>query len=878
MKQPKPYLSLYTYDQINQEIIHLSLNDREQITVKGFEVWESLLPIIEEKAATEKLIINYNKPDLKEPQIILLFLKSEHITNGTKFFDVLANGGGKSKAITEKLRPNVPPKDRLIKQKKKLYHPIITICYTDISTLNTEEKRDAQGKKEYEWNELTYRTFRHDTRVKILDSGIWHRYVPIYPFGSNFETVFEDVLKDITQYHKWGLYYTTAANVTLEFQMRMLENSFIANIGNGGHSEVVTPFKFHSEWQMKNKAQREIKDFLAKDWNGQKLMEALQWRALIVDDQAGSNNDGGSKISTIGKEPCKISKAELIRHPFDEIYGGHNKNNLQIEVSPEDDNILKYVSDKMEKKTYDLIFLDYLLGTENGNRNKREYGFRFLINLLDDNREDAPKFRRDFLGKYWIFPISSFPHALPDKLTQLGISHLHEIWHISQGGDPITTPHLYAHNLYRFLKQKVGKYFLYPSAMRSFFNQIPFKEDEPEELLQGIELLQQAINNAETRLKILDKIDFDDNTSPFVESIRSFVKDQFDGELGEIIENIKEINRLLLVPNAEMDGKSIVQKIKNICHPGSIYKDSLEPYVKRADSIVNRNQKKAEVRIREAITNKSRTLVLSGLGLRKIPLEIKELSPYIKRLILKENHLTELPDVISQLNELEEIDLSENHFITFPEQLYSLTKIERINVSSNDIKDIPIKELSNLKKLRELNFEKNPVPIAQKHLSSKKNIKEKLEYLSNKLQDAEGKSKFKYQVGISFAGEDRERVEKVVNELEKLEVIYFYDRNENLLGKDLALYLEQVFFEHCEYAVIFISEYYKNKKWTRFELRAIKAREVENLSEKEAKEYVIPVKLDDTKIPGILPITGYIDATTITPEKVAQNIYDKLYS
>ena len=113
----------------------------------------------------------------------------------------------------------------------------------------------------------------------------------------------------------------------------------------------------------------------------------------------------------------------------------------------------------------------------------------------------------------------------------------------------------------------------------------------------------------------------------------------------------------------------------------------------------------------------------------------------------------------------------------------------------------------------------------------------------------------KFHVALSFAGEDREYVEKVAKELRENDVSLFYDKFDevSLWGKDLYTYLRDIYQNKAYFTVIFISEHYKNKRWTNHERESAQARAFS-----ENREYILPAKFDDTEIPGILPTTHYI--------------------
>jgi hypothetical protein len=134
-------------------------------------------------------------------------------------------------------------------------------------------------------------------------------------------------------------------------------------------------------------------------------------------------------------------------------------------------------------------------------------------------------------------------------------------------------------------------------------------------------------------------------------------------------------------------------------------------------------------------------------------------------------------------------------------------------------------------------------------------------------------SPFAYDVGLSFAGEDREYVEEVATTLKAYGVDVFYDDFERaaLWGKDLYEYLDNVYRAQCRFCVVFISEHYLKKPWPRHERRSAQARALADSS-----EYVLPARFDDTEVPGILTTTGFIDLRTESPADVAVLIAQKL--
>jgi hypothetical protein len=134
-------------------------------------------------------------------------------------------------------------------------------------------------------------------------------------------------------------------------------------------------------------------------------------------------------------------------------------------------------------------------------------------------------------------------------------------------------------------------------------------------------------------------------------------------------------------------------------------------------------------------------------------------------------------------------------------------------------------------------------------------------------------AKRQYRVALSFAGEDRPQAEKLAVLLGTVGVAVFYDAHEqaNLWGKNLYQHLQKVYRDDADFCVVFLSEAYRRKLWTRHELEQMQARAF-----KENSEYILPVKIDDTPIPGINETTGYLDLRQIKIEDVFSALLEKL--
>lgn len=133
----------------------------------------------------------------------------------------------------------------------------------------------------------------------------------------------------------------------------------------------------------------------------------------------------------------------------------------------------------------------------------------------------------------------------------------------------------------------------------------------------------------------------------------------------------------------------------------------------------------------------------------------------------------------------------------------------------------------------------------------------------------------RYDIALSFAGEERVYVDRVANILRERGVSVFYDLFEeaDLWGKDLYAHLVDVYQNRAKFTVMFISKAYASKLWTNHERRAAQARAFQ-----ESQEYILPVRFDDTEIPGVLPTIGYIHLEGRSPDSLVSLITRKLVS
>jgi hypothetical protein len=132
---------------------------------------------------------------------------------------------------------------------------------------------------------------------------------------------------------------------------------------------------------------------------------------------------------------------------------------------------------------------------------------------------------------------------------------------------------------------------------------------------------------------------------------------------------------------------------------------------------------------------------------------------------------------------------------------------------------------------------------------------------------------FEYDVAVSFAGEDRATAERFAKLLKAEGFSVFYDfwNKADLWGRNLYAHLAEVYSKKARFCVMFLSAAYAKKAWTRHEMQAAQERAF-----RENEAYILPVRLDDTAIPGIGETVAYLDLRRESVEEVAQIAAEKI--
>ena len=126
---------------------------------------------------------------------------------------------------------------------------------------------------------------------------------------------------------------------------------------------------------------------------------------------------------------------------------------------------------------------------------------------------------------------------------------------------------------------------------------------------------------------------------------------------------------------------------------------------------------------------------------------------------------------------------------------------------------------------------------------------------------------YRYDVAVSYAGEDRAYVEAFVSEAEARGLRVFYDKRQfhELWGENQTKY-ERIYGPDSRFVMPFISRNYVRKEWPRFEFDTAKREE-----KRRKTRFILPVKLDKSRILGLAD-----DVTFLPYDHLAKDMTDLL--
>lgn len=135
----------------------------------------------------------------------------------------------------------------------------------------------------------------------------------------------------------------------------------------------------------------------------------------------------------------------------------------------------------------------------------------------------------------------------------------------------------------------------------------------------------------------------------------------------------------------------------------------------------------------------------------------------------------------------------------------------------------------------------------------------------------------RFKVALSFPGDRRPYVNAIANFLKhrlgENAVFYDGDFQAELSRPNLDHLLQRIYTQNSELIVIFLSSAYARSTWCGLEWRAVRSL----ISEHKDKQLML-TRFDDTPIPGLFDIDGYLDLQTLSPAETAEAILKRLSS
>jgi hypothetical protein len=135
------------------------------------------------------------------------------------------------------------------------------------------------------------------------------------------------------------------------------------------------------------------------------------------------------------------------------------------------------------------------------------------------------------------------------------------------------------------------------------------------------------------------------------------------------------------------------------------------------------------------------------------------------------------------------------------------------------------------------------------------------------------KDQFEYDVALSFAAEDRAVAKEFADlfRAKTMRVLSDEFQSIELGSSDFVTHIAELYRTKARYCVMFISQHYPLKKWTESVRTAAQQHAL-----RDANEYLIPIQLDHTEVPGIREAASYRDLRQHTLQSIVDWLEQKL--
>lgn len=154
------------------------------------------------------------------------------------------------------------------------------------------------------------------------------------------------------------------------------------------------------------------------------------------------------------------------------------------------------------------------------------------------------------------------------------------------------------------------------------------------------------------------------------------------------------------------------------------------------------------------------------------------------------------------------------------------------------------------------------------------NVNDSLYRITDKLLKEIEERKIKYDVALSFAGEDRSIAREINESLKKENIKVFFDEHSSteLWGRNLYNLLEKIYTE-SKLCIVIVSKNYSEKQWTRLEFRNLIAH-----ASSRPSFSLLPIHIGDAPLPRDLANVAYVQWDSVSSQELTQIVKDRLSS
>lgn len=132
---------------------------------------------------------------------------------------------------------------------------------------------------------------------------------------------------------------------------------------------------------------------------------------------------------------------------------------------------------------------------------------------------------------------------------------------------------------------------------------------------------------------------------------------------------------------------------------------------------------------------------------------------------------------------------------------------------------------------------------------------------------------FEYDVAVSFAPEDRAVADELASAFRAKKLKVHLDEVKAMqgVGGNFVTHIAELYRTRAQFCILLISQHYPLKRWTHEERTAAREHAL-----RDADEYILPVRLDETNVPGVMEARGYRELREHPMESIADSLKQKI--